>query len=75
MAYANNIREQSHLAQPGLVERLARWFGTGSKLVEQRRVYRLTLRELGALNDRDLADLGIHRAMIDSIAREAAYGK
>lgn len=37
-------------------------------------VYRQTVRELNALNARDLADLGIHRSMITRIAREAAYG-
>ncbi|HPE26602.1 DUF1127 domain-containing protein [Albidovulum sp.] len=39
------------------------------------RVYRQTVRELNALTDRDLSDLGINRTMIDSIAVEAAYGK
>ncbi|MAM61605.1 MAG: hypothetical protein CMH11_08960 [Maritimibacter sp.] len=41
----------------------------------QRKVYRTTLAELRALNGRDLADLGISRAEIPFIAREAAYGK
>lgn len=31
-----------------------------------------TYRELAQLSDRDLADLGIHRSQIRSIAREAA---
>jgi uncharacterized protein YjiS (DUF1127 family) len=34
-----------------------------------------TLRELNSLSDRDMADLGIHRAMISEIAYEAAYGR
>ncbi|MDO5705167.1 MAG: DUF1127 domain-containing protein [Paracoccus sp. (in: a-proteobacteria)] len=38
-------------------------------------VYRQTLRELNALTNRDLEDLGIHRSMIKTIANEAAYGK
>ncbi len=49
-----------------------------AKLNDQRRryrVYRQTIGELKALNDRDLADLGIARSMIESIAIEAAYGK
>lgn len=37
-------------------------------------VYRTTLTELGALTDRDLADLGINRSVIKSVALEAAYG-
>lgn len=38
-------------------------------------VYRQTVRELNALGDRGLTDLGISRAMIPSLARETAYGK
>lgn len=40
-----------------------------------RKVYRTTLTELEGLSNRDLADLGINRSMIKSIAYEAAYGK
>ncbi|NNE86993.1 MAG: DUF1127 domain-containing protein [Silicimonas sp.] len=36
-------------------------------------VYRTTLRELEALSERELADLGIHRAEIRGIAYQAAY--
>lgn len=36
------------------------------------KVYRNTMNELSALTDRDLADLGINRSMISSIATEAA---
>ena len=34
--------------------------------------YRETVRELSRLSDRDLADLGISRFDIDSVARDAA---
>ena len=37
------------------------------------RVYRTTFKELNALSSRDLADLGINRTQIKSIAYEAAY--
>lgn len=40
----------------------------------KRRAYRSTVRELSALSSRDLADMGIHRADIHTIARQAAYG-
>ncbi len=40
----------------------------------QRRAYNRTLRELQALSNRDLADLGFHYSEIPRIAREAAYG-
>ena len=41
----------------------------------KRRVYRQTVRELVGLTDRELADLGIHRTSITTVAIEAAYGK
>ena len=41
----------------------------------RRRIYNQTARELNALTDRELADLGIHRADIPQIALEAARGK
>lgn len=40
----------------------------------KRKIYRRTVRELGALSDRDLADLGLHRSHIRQIAQTAAYG-
>lgn len=40
----------------------------------RRVVYRQTVRELNALTNRDLADLGINRAMITRLAHEAAWG-
>jgi uncharacterized protein YjiS (DUF1127 family) len=39
----------------------------------QHRAYNVTVNELVALSDRDLTDLGIHRADIHDIARQAAY--
>lgn len=39
----------------------------------RRKIYKLTRSELIALNDRDLADLGIPRASITRVAMEAAY--
>lgn len=41
----------------------------------RRAIYRRTLRELNSLTEREMADLGIHPAMIVQVAREAAYGK
>jgi uncharacterized protein YjiS (DUF1127 family) len=38
------------------------------------RAYRSTVSELSAMSDRDLTDIGICRADIASIARQAAYG-
>lgn len=38
-------------------------------------LYRKTLVELSRLSDRELADIGVGRAAIETIAREHAYGK
>jgi len=38
----------------------------------RRAVYRSTLRELGILSNRELADIGIHRSQIRGIAQDAA---
>jgi uncharacterized protein YjiS (DUF1127 family) len=43
--------------------------------LQRRRLYAQTVRELNALTDRELADLGISRLSIADVAREAAYGK
>lgn len=39
----------------------------------QYRIYRTTLNELAQLTDRELADMGIHRADIRTITHEATY--
>ena len=40
----------------------------------RRVIYSQTVRELNALTNRDLADLGINREMIGRLAHEAAWG-
>lgn len=47
-----------------------------TNLMERRakyRVYRQTLNELSTLSSRDLADLGMSRGSIQSVAYQAAY--
>lgn len=39
----------------------------------QRRRYTSTLRELGALSDRELKDIGLNRGMLPTVAREAMH--
>ena len=41
--------------------------------VQKYRKYRETLNELSALGDHELADLGLNRSMVRSIAYRAAY--
>ena len=48
-------------------------FNTLREQMAKRATYRATVAELNTLSGRDLADLGIHRSSIRSIAYEAAY--
>lgn len=50
------------------------WLDALSLRFAKYKLYRQTLSELGQLTARELADLGIHRSQIRSIALEAAYG-
>ena len=71
MAYVNQTRAVT--AAP--TDRLSALVATLKGGLARRRVYVQTLRELNALNDRELADLGISKFSIPEIAREAAYGR
>ncbi len=71
MAYVNSTRAAS--ATSG--DRLSGIVETIRTAIERRRLYNRTFRELAALTDRELNDLGISRMSIAEIAREAAYGK
>ncbi len=70
MAYATETRTGLSLGQ-----RIAYIRATLADSVARNKVYRTTLNELSALTDRDLADLGISRSAIKSIALEAARSK
>lgn len=71
MAYANTTR----VAGFGLMERLNSFRADMADRRAKRAVYTQTVNELAAMSDRDLADIGIARGMIETIALEAAYGK
>lgn len=71
MTYMNTTRT----AQPTLRDRFASYMLALKAAYQRRRIYDQTLRELGVLSDRDLSDLGMHRAMISEVAHLAAYGK
>jgi uncharacterized protein YjiS (DUF1127 family) len=70
MAYVNNSRA----ASPGLADRFAMFVAAAKMNAAKRRVYQKTVRELHALTDRELTDLGISRLSIEDVARVAAYG-
>lgn len=70
MAYVNSSRAV-HVT---LADRIAALFTVAREAGARRALYTQTLRELNALTDRELMDLGLVRGNITSIAREAAYG-
>lgn len=59
----------------GFADRVVGFFKSINESRRRYATYRQTVRELDGLSDRELMDLGLHRAMIDGIAMEAAYGK
>jgi uncharacterized protein YjiS (DUF1127 family) len=71
MAYVNNT---TALRKGSPVSGLGGIIAALRLQLQRREVYTRTVRELQALSERDLADLGIHRSMIEKIAHEAAYG-
>ena len=77
MAYlnTNSAVKNGREASNGLADRFVSLVETFKLAAQRRRVYSQTLRELSALTDRDLVDLGISRGSISAIAREAAYTK
>ncbi|WP_299724943.1 DUF1127 domain-containing protein [uncultured Tateyamaria sp.] len=73
MAYYNELAQRSDLVERTLAT-LAHYFEAAAARHATRRVYKTTLRELQALSNRELADLGLHRSELSRVAWEAAYG-
>jgi len=55
-----------------ITDRLSTVFARIAETRAEQKLYRQTFNELNALSARELADLGIHRSSIKSIALEAA---
>ena len=70
MAFVNSTRAQNI----GFADRLGTIAKSVKLALHRRRLFNQTVRELNALTDRELADLGIHGSMIKDIAKQAAYG-
>lgn len=70
MAYVNSSRQVS----VSFGDRIVALGKVAVQALHRRRVYLQTLQELGALSDRDLADLGLARTDLPMVAREAAFG-
>ena len=69
MTYVNDVQTVAQTEKASgffasLVERFARY-----------RVYRTTVNELSTLSNKELADLGLSRSGIRSVAYNVAYGK
>ncbi|SNR26435.1 DUF1127 domain-containing protein [Puniceibacterium sediminis] len=70
MAYATNIHTAPQDAAASRFSAIVHTLRTG---LAKRKLYRNTLDELQSLNDRELADLGLHRSILRRVAYEAAY--
>lgn len=71
MAFVTDIRN----VELSIGERIAAVIDNLREARARRRLYNQTVRELSALSNRELHDLGLHRAMITRVALEAANGK
>lgn len=71
MAFVSNSAHAA--AGKSLTERVSDMFAGLIEAQEKRATYRRTLRELEALSNRELADLGLSRSGIRRVALEAAY--
>lgn len=71
MAYVNSTRSLNI----SFADRLSTLAKSVRLALHRRRLFNQTVRELNALSERELADLGLHASMIREIATEAAYGK
>ncbi|WP_166416210.1 DUF1127 domain-containing protein [Cochlodiniinecator piscidefendens] len=58
----------------GIFDRATTAFTSATERFAQYRTFRKTVRELSELSGRELADLGIARSAIHSVAYEATYG-
>ena len=73
MAYYNELAQRSDLVERAYAT-LAQYFEAAAARHASRRIYKTTLNELNNLSNRELADLGMHRTELRSVAWEAAYG-
>ena len=72
MAYVNFTARAANVS---LADRFSGILAQVKVMIARRAVFNQTVRELNVLTDRELADLGLSRFDIPTVAREAAYGK
>jgi uncharacterized protein YjiS (DUF1127 family) len=68
MAYLNTT------FRPAIADRVRALFEAAREARAKRAIYKRTVNELSALSNRDLADLGITRYDIETLAWTQAYG-
>lgn len=68
MAYASDNRAVGLNLSARIEFAVANW----KAAQEKRKIYNRTVRELNELSDSELADIGLSRSMIRSVARDAA---
>lgn len=54
--------------------RITEFFANTRQMIADHRLFVSTMKELNDLGDRELADLGIYRGDIQSIAKASVYG-
>lgn len=69
------IAPNAHGAAAGIADQLTAALHHLKDLVARHKAVRETYRELNALSDRELADLGLNRSMIRQLALETAKAK
>lgn len=76
MAYASDARlAQPRAAQAGIAGRLQAFAADLSERYARYRVFRDTVNDLAILPTSVLADMGLNRSQIRSVAYEYAYGQ
>ena len=71
MAFAQDIRN----IEGGISHRVSSFVKGVAARYAQHRLERQTFRELSALSDRELDDLGLNRSMLHAVAFEATHDK
>ena len=72
MAYYNEATQTADVMERTFAS-VARFFDAAAESRAKGRIYRVTLKELNTLSERELADLGMHRSELKRIAWRAAY--
>jgi len=75
MAYFSDASHRNIGAGAWAFSQIATWFSNTAETMIRRRLERETYRELSMLSNHELADLGLSRSELRSIAHEAAYGQ